>query len=116
MTEPNMEWEKKWETFVLHDAVIGVFAGPEIGDKFEPEKYNYANKKLNELNEFIYTRGKELIGKLISEAEQRGYEKGAAEERRRISTEIRKMPLEYADSNSPLRVIEKILSLIHDTK
>lgn len=61
-------WEEKWEKFVLHDCVIAVIASPEVGDKFEPEKYNYANQKLNALNGYIYTKGKAVIQDIIASA------------------------------------------------
>jgi len=97
-------WEKRWEEFILNDAVIAVVASPEVGDKFEPEKYNYANQKLNALNNYIYTRGKDVIKKILSSRENE------------IAEEVKKMPLEYADSYNPLRVIEKILKIILNHK
>ena len=70
MSQKESEWEKTWEKFVLHDAVLAVVASPEVGDKFEPEKYNYANQKLNALNGYIYTRGKDVIREILSTREK----------------------------------------------
>ena len=75
MSKNESEWEKIWENFVLHDAVLAVVASPEVGDKFEPEKYNYANQKLNDLNGYIYTRGKDVIQEILSNREKEIAEK-----------------------------------------
>ena len=92
------EWEKIWEKFVLHDAVLDVFASPEVGDKFEPEKYNYANQKLNALTGYIYTRGKNVIQEILSTREKE------------IAEEIEKMALDQVGDSEATR--KQILSIL----
>ena len=67
--QKESEWEKIWEKFVLHDAVLAVVASPVVGGKFDVEKFNYANQKLNALTGYIYTRGKNVVQEILSTRE-----------------------------------------------
>jgi len=69
------EWEKDWAKLLLEDAVIAHTASPEVGDIVDIEKYNYTNKKLNELTSFIFERGQLLIHQLLSLQRQEIVEK-----------------------------------------
>ena len=112
MIKEITEREDKWEKFVLHDSVIAVIASPKVGDKFEPEKYNYANQKLNELNEYIFTKGKDVIQDIIASAVEA--------ERARISDEIIKAigasKLGILKNKTTLEVLKDILSIINPSK
>ena len=47
---------------------------------------------------------------------ERVYTDAVSNREKEIAEEIKRMPLEYADSNNPLRVIEKILKIILNHK
>jgi len=46
---------------ILQDAVIKFNSTPQVGEKFDMEKHNHANKMLNGMNNYIYN---ELVSKL----------------------------------------------------
>ena len=48
--------KKDLERIVLQEAVSNYTAGREVGETFDLEKINYANKHLNEMNCFIWKR------------------------------------------------------------
>lgn len=61
--ELRKELERILEKVILIDAIEEVTATPEVGEKFDVEKYNYANRLLNEHSTYIYDN---LLKELIS--------------------------------------------------
>jgi len=115
MTEPNMELEGVSEKILAvlaarFDRSFSVDDYIELVDKAisEAEKQAYISGFCNAQNGY-----KETVKKLsddVEKAEQRGYEKGAAEERRRIVAGLDNGFEEYMVKKAD------VLSLIHDNK
>ena len=106
MTEPNMEWEEDFQEF--------------FGNTTDPNKFT----------EFLSFREvKDFIRQSISQAETRAYEKGKAEERRRIAEEVKKLKFTrkvttdrivfhdlYQDEMATNGTVDAVLAIINPKK
>jgi hypothetical protein len=54
---------KEIEKVILGEAVVKFNSTPEIGEEFNLEKHNHANRMLNEMSTFIYKRILEILSK-----------------------------------------------------